>query len=325
MEHAPRVSIVIPVRNRRDLLVRTLDAVEAQTYDGFEVVVVDDGSTDGAGELAAAKRLHGRMVRVVRQEGQGAVRARVAGVAAARGEILAFTDSDCEPMPGWLAAGVAGIDAGADVVHGWIRPERAMLPLERSVDQSGDGLYATANVFYRRTAFDAAGGFDQDAERRWGFRITPRAKGLGFGEDTLLGWRVARAGVSVYEPACEVVHHVFSADLREWLSRGWQMAAFPSLLREVPELKPTFLRRRVLFVTDRRVPVYATFAAGLTRRRPLVFLATGWWAWSRYKETRDTGFPRPRRLALVAQLMAVDAVTSTALVIGSVKARTPAL
>jgi glycosyltransferase involved in cell wall biosynthesis len=322
---APRVSVVIPVFNRRDLMQRTLDALDAQTYDDFEVIVVDDGSTDGVGDLAEATLVHGRPVRVVRQPNRGAVQARITGVAAARGDVLAFTDSDCVPGEHWLAAGVARIDDGADVVHGWIRPERRVQPLERSVDQTDDGLYATANVFYRRDAFEAAGGFDVDAARRWGFRATSRAKGLGFGEDTLLGWHVARVGVSVYEPDCVVTHHVFPADFREWLSRGWSMAAFPALLREVPELKATFLRRGVLFHDDRRVPVYATAAALLTRRR--VFVAAGalWWAWRRYRDTGETGYDRSRRVVIAAQLMAVDAVTATAMTLGSIRNRTVAL
>lgn len=325
MAASPRVSVVVPVHNRRDLLAVVLDALDEQTYDDFEVIVVDDGSSDGAGDLAAMTLVHGRPVRVIRQEQQGAVAARITGVAASEAEILAFTDSDCRPLSDWLSAGIAAIDRGADVVHGVIHPERPVLPLERSVWQENDGLYATANVFYRRSAFDAVGGFDAGAASRWGFRITPRARGLGFGEDTLLGWKVARRGVSIYEESAEVLHHVFHADFREWLSRSWQMGAFPWLLREVPEIKGTFLRRGILFGPRTRVPAYATIGALTTRRPRLVAVAAGWWAWTRFREVRHAPLPWRRRLMLVPMEMATDVVACVSLTAGSVQARTPAL
>src|SRR5690606_2178999 len=162
---APRVSVVVPVRDRRAMLAELLHALAAQTYADAEVIVVDDGSTDGSAEEAER-----RGVRVVRGDGQGAVAARQAGVKAARGEILAFTDSDCVPEPGWLEAGVRAVDAGADVVQGHTRPARRRALLERSLWVDDDGLYETANVFYRRTAFDAAGGFDGSLGDRYGFR-----------------------------------------------------------------------------------------------------------------------------------------------------------
>src|SRR5688500_18796144 len=142
---APAASVIIPVRNRRDLLERTLDALDRQTVADFEVIVVDDGSTDGCGELAAARTVHGRSVRVLDGGGRGAVHARQTGVACSSAGVLAFTDSDCEPEPGWLAAGLERIQAGADLVHGPTMPTRAVLPLERSVSERAGGLFPSCN------------------------------------------------------------------------------------------------------------------------------------------------------------------------------------
>src|SRR5207249_4457641 len=161
------------------------------TFPDFEVIVVDDNSTDGSADEALVDVALGRPVCVVPGTGDGAVAARTLGVRAARGDIIAFTDSDCVPGPAWLAAGVAAIDAGANLVAGVTVPIRPMNPRERSVIvERVDGLYPTCNVFYRRAAFDAAGGFDAEAARRLRFRVGRRARGLGFGEDTLLAWRV---------------------------------------------------------------------------------------------------------------------------------------
>src|SRR5436190_6903506 len=156
----PRVSVIVPVRNRRDLLADLLAGLGQQTYTNFEAIVVDDGSTDGADELAADTTIAGRRVRLLRANGAGAVAARLLGVAESRAEILAFTDSDCVPSPGWLQAGVAAIDRGADMANGLTRPARPVGPLERSVASGEEGLYPTCNMFYRRTAYDDAGAFD---------------------------------------------------------------------------------------------------------------------------------------------------------------------
>ena len=244
----PAVSVVVPVRNRRRLLEELLDALAVQTYEDFEVIVVDDGSEDGAGEMAAGRHIAGRPVRVVPGHGAGAVAARGVGVAASSGAVLAFTDSDCRPHPTWLEVGMACIADGADVVNGQTRPTRPLGPLERSIWSGDEGLYPTCNMFYRRTTFDDLGGFDGAAGTRWGFRVEERARGLGFGEDTLLGWRAHRSGAQVrYVPEARVDHHVFPPDMVESMSRSWMMAAFPALVREVPELRPTLVHRGVLW------------------------------------------------------------------------------
>lgn len=317
-------AVIIPVRNRRDLLARTLDALDQQTHRDFEVVVIDDGSTDGADELAATRRVAGRPVRLLRNTGRGAVAARNTGIAATAAEVLAFTDSDCEPQPGWLAAGLPTLADGADMVHGRTIPARRVWPLERSVGQENDGLFATCNAFYRRDAFDAAGGFDGAAAGRLGFRHDENVKGTGFGEDTLLGWRLVRSGRRVvYQPEAVVVHHVFPPDFGDQLSRAWSLGAFPTLLREVPELRRTLVRQRVLFGPRDRRPVYAT-ALALASRRPGAIVAAGaWWAYTRGREIRPAPvFSRAQKPLVLAEEMLIDAVTAASLVAGSVRART---
>jgi glycosyltransferase involved in cell wall biosynthesis len=320
------VSVIVPVRDRSDLLQTLLHALDVQTFGDFELIIVDDGSVDGSAELAQSAAVVGRPVRVLRQAGVGAVAARQAGAAAAGGEILAFTDSDCTPTPGWLAAGVAAIAAGAAMAHGRTQPARPMRPLERSVGAGEEGLFPTCNVFYRRSVFEAAGGFDQEALRRLGFRVNGRARGLGFGEDTLLGWRVARSGAQVrYVPEALVLHHVFPPDLRDGVSRSWMAAAFPALIAEVPELRRTLVRRRVLFGDRNRVALYATAAAVAARRPRLAALSMACWALTRWRSLRRTPAPLGEQLAALPQEMALDAVTGAALVVGSVRARTIAL
>ncbi len=89
-----RISIVIPVYNSKDYLTECLDSVLEQTYKDIEVILVNDGSTDGSGEICNSYAQKDNRVRVIHQDNQGSVRARRAGVAEATGKYLCFVDSD---------------------------------------------------------------------------------------------------------------------------------------------------------------------------------------------------------------------------------------
>lgn len=98
----PLVSVIIPAYNRADLLPRAMQSVLAQTFADWELIVVDDGSTDGTQEAAA--RFADPRVRVVRHDrNRGLSAARNSGIAHSRGEYVAFLDSDDE----WLEAKLA--------------------------------------------------------------------------------------------------------------------------------------------------------------------------------------------------------------------------
>jgi glycosyltransferase involved in cell wall biosynthesis len=326
-EPSPRASVVVPVRDRRDLLRELLDALARQTYRDFEVVIVDDGSADGSGDEAKAiAASQGLRLRVERTAGVGAVEARRIGVAASRGSVLAFTDSDCAPDPVWLAEGVAAIDAGADLVVGPTVPAGPVRALERSVEaRSDDGLCATCNVFYRRAAYEDAGGFSE-AGRTLGFRWTSRAKELGFGEDTILAWRIRRSGRYSFVPGAVVRHAVLQPKIREILWRTWVAGAFPALIKSVPELRRTLVVGRIWLGSPRRAPVYTLIVgAALPWRVWLAPVAGAWWLFERARAARRSAGSRPRRLVAIPVEMASDVLTAAALVGGSIRSRTVVL
>src|SRR5579864_2473726 len=90
------ISAVIPAFNRRNHVSRAIDSALAQTVPVDEILVIDDGSTDGTAELVESR--YGNRVRVVRQANSGVAGARRRGIQEARGEWIAFLDSDDE----WL-------------------------------------------------------------------------------------------------------------------------------------------------------------------------------------------------------------------------------
>lgn len=321
---APVVSVIVPTRNRAASLRRLLDAIASQSLADFELIVVDDGSSDTTPSVLC--ELSDARVRSLRTEGVGAVQARCIGVADATGQILAFTDDDCVPDADWLRRGVDAITAGADVVQGRTEPERPATALERTLSHSAtDGLFPTCNVFYRRSAYDRQGGFDRFAKDRLGFRPDDRARRLGFGEDTLLGWAVARAGTAAAAPEALVRHEVVRPPLADLFSRAWMAGAFPRLVREVPELRETLVTKRfVLGRADARLGVYGT-AVALLASTPLGIAAAAWWVLARARRIRSRPGALTDRVAGLPVQLALDVTTSVALVIGSVRARTPLL
>ncbi|MBU4233654.1 MAG: glycosyltransferase family 2 protein [Proteobacteria bacterium] len=120
---APLVSVIIPTYNRADLVRQALASVKAQTYRDFEIVVVDDGGTDGTYEVLSADR-DLRVLRHPRRRGVAA--ARNLGVAAARGEWLAFLDSDDLWLPDKLARQILLLEAQPELLicqtdETWVR------------------------------------------------------------------------------------------------------------------------------------------------------------------------------------------------------------
>ncbi len=317
---APAVSVVVPVCDRAEMLRGLLEALRTQTFTDHEVVIVDDASSDeSAGVADAAAADDPRVVVIRRDQRGGAVAARRDGVAAASGPVLAFTDSDCVPLPEWLETGLREISAGAHLVQGLTRPTGPVRPLERSVwAEREDGLYPTCNVFYDRTAFDDAGGFRTDGANLLGFRVDSRARGLGFGEDTLLGWRVRDEGPTTFAADAIVEHRVLPFDGAATISRAWQAGAFAALVSEVPSLRSTLLVRRVLLGRRGQAGLLGAVVAVALRRPLLASVAAAWWVriHARRVDRSDPDWWRQ-----LAWLLGIDLVTEAALVAGSVRAR----
>lgn len=103
----PEVSIILPTYNRADTVTRAINSVFNQTFKDWELVVVDDGSTDSTSQLDFADP----RIRVIRQHNQGVAVARNSGISASRGHLIAFLDSDDEWLPHFLELSVCFLRA----------------------------------------------------------------------------------------------------------------------------------------------------------------------------------------------------------------------
>jgi glycosyltransferase involved in cell wall biosynthesis len=317
------VSVIVPTYNRASTLPALLEALAEQDWpaDRFEVIVVDDASTDDTATVIAAQRawvpyrLH-----YYRKDHDGPAAARNHGVARARGRVLAFTDSDCVPQPGWLSSGVRDLAGGAAIVCGPITPmgrrflEAQMAPVSRD-----DGVYPTANLLVRRSAFERAGGFDE------GFGVYPWG-GLMGGEDTDLAWRIKRSGQrAVFSLGAAVGHQATPISLRAWLLRPAHYQTVPTLVRRIPELRDTHLWGRYFAGRDHlffQIFWLALLGSAVTRRWLILAATLPWlWlvvpgAWVRVRKGRPD-------LALGFLLLSLYryAAETVVLAIGSVRAR----
>jgi glycosyltransferase involved in cell wall biosynthesis len=232
----PFVSVVVPVLDRAGMIGTLLDSLAAQWYpaDRHEILVVDNGSTDGT--QGVVERYPVTLLSETSRRSSYAARNR--GIAAGRGELVAFIDSDCVADPGWLAALVEGSDdptygafAGEVVAFApSSRPERFLA--RRRVAQHASMLrhpylpcVTTSNVAYRRAALDRIGAFDAE---------------LRSGGDVDLAWRMQEQTPYriAYRPAAIVAHRNRSTVPAMWRQQQLYGEGIAALERR----HPTFYR-----------------------------------------------------------------------------------
>jgi GT2 family glycosyltransferase len=236
----PAIATIVATHDRHDMLEAALASLAAQSLDGsaFEVVVVDN-SPDQAAAAEVARRHEGRPnLRYLLEPRPGLSNARNVGAAAARAPLLHYMDDDAEAHPDLLARLIEAFEAlGADAVGGRVTPvfpgprpawlDDSLLGYLTVVDWGGElrlcaegEWLAGANIAFRRTALEAAGGFSRSLGRIGGAGV------LLSNEETELLARIGRAGGRIaYAPAAEVRHHIDPARLDPgWFRRriAWQ-------------------------------------------------------------------------------------------------------
>lgn len=200
---AIQYSVIIPAFNARHTLGACLAALQQQTVpqDEMEIIVIDDGSRDGTGQLA--KEMGATVLRQARNSGQAA--ARNIGIRLAQGKIICFTDADCIPQTDWVAQITAPLheDSRISAVKGvYFTRQRELIArfVQLEYEDKYDKLrhfprisfVDTYSAAYRRAVLLQVGGFDER------FPVA---------EDRELSYRVAAAGYEmVFQPAAKVCH-----------------------------------------------------------------------------------------------------------------------
>jgi len=196
----PIVSVIVPHYNDLKGLDSCLAALCRQTYpaEQFEIIVGDNNSPQG--EAAISRVIAGRARLTVVLE-KGAAPARNGAIALARGDILAFTDSDCLPEPDWLAEGVAAL-SDCDFAGGRMKvlvPNRAAVTPTEAFELvfafnnenyvKHKAFTVTANQFSPRVLFDQIGGFRTGVseDQEWSLRARDAGYRIGYAPAAVVG------------------------------------------------------------------------------------------------------------------------------------------
>jgi len=340
-ERSIAVTVLIATHNRASRLRETLEALLAQQTPaglGWEVLVVDNGSTDDTLEVfrTMSMRAQGRL-RYLSEPRLGKSRALNAGIAVARGAVIALTDDDVSPAVDWVATAAVVLDKwGVDGAGGRIRPRWEAEPpswllesprlLEYLAIMDCDrpammpipaGSYPQvwgANMVYRRAALQALRGFDT--------RLGPVGGRRFCNEDVDIVRRMLQSGRAVaYDPRLTVFHRIPRARLRRAYFRRvmWDMGEGEALAAAEPPGGPRILgipRWRIRFMA--RMAVHSTVRT--FARRPdafyemLDFVYAAGVAWGQLKRT--VGERRARTAIAGGPERAVNAVA------GAVDSRT---
>ena len=189
MSEAIRFSVVIPVKNDEGNIFKCLSSLVHLSYpsEQFEVIVVDNGSTDGT--LAVVEGFRSSLPLCILVRPNIYISAlRNAGVLVARGEWIAFLDSDCETKPDWLLEAQKAISEGIVGVFGSfyvIPPGSSWIARtwygEREWKPKGEISYLPAgNLFIKKQNFEALGGFNANIQTNEDFELCERARHAGF-------------------------------------------------------------------------------------------------------------------------------------------------
>ena len=249
------VSVIIPVYNNSDGLKKVLESLVQQNFPNneFQIIIADNGSSDGS--LDVAKEYRGNYPQlvnyVIEDKIQSSYAARNKGIGVAKGQVLAFTDSDCIPAKDWLRNGFLSMDdSGASMVAGriemtykdsapniWEYIDTGKLNQRSYVENAGFG--ATANLFVRRNIFSKYGLFRND---------------LQSGGDYEFGRRLTKMGEELVYVSNAVVYHPARASFKTRLEKTRRVAKGQKQLAAMGLVEHTTLSWRNLIPIVRCPP-----------------------------------------------------------------------
>ena len=307
----PHVTVVVTVKDRRERMLRCVDAVLAQDHPSFEFVVVDnesrDGSYEAVQERAAGARVPMRVERAVGSIGT----VHNVGARLAQGEIIAFTDSDCIPTPGWLSAGTRPFAAnpGVGIVQGRTVPEPGVQrgPWHLTIEvPEFSGRYEGCNLFVRAEAFAESDGFLESVRHFW--------------SDTVLGRGIVRRGWLTGFAPDALVHHDVTHPGMAWYvrNRALRYGDLAAAVKADPTMRDDVLWNRWFLRPESAATALAAGGLLAARRRPTLALMAA----APYLALRGPQGLTPGDVKATAEKAVVDAAILADMVRGSVRNRT---
>ncbi len=229
------ISVVIPIYNAEKTILRCLDSISLQTFREFELILVNNNSTDNSVRLIQdfISGNRGLSISLIHEPKQGSCAARNRGAKAAKGKIIVNTDPDCiadknwlkdilsafdtPPLPPFTKGGTWGIGGVAGNIYGYnpqniIEKFLSLFTLRGLGEQKifdgynlFTGGFATANLAVRKDVFEKIGGFDEDINI--------------FGEDHDLCARIYKAGYTIKTVPNAVIYHIHRGDLKGFIKQ----------------------------------------------------------------------------------------------------------
>ncbi|MHA1652133.1 MAG: glycosyltransferase [Candidatus Helarchaeota archaeon] len=195
MDRYPPISIIVPIRNRKDMVPRLINSLLNVDYPTFEIIMVDDASTDGTPELI--EKFPVKLIKL--HQSLGPASARNTGIRHAKYTIIALTDSDCMVSPNWLKE-LSPFLKDYDIVGGYVKfrdyAEHRITPLSHLTSKteirinSDINFINTSNMLFAKSLWQSLGGFRN-------YRL----------EDVDFTWRALKAGFRVYYIPKGIVIH----------------------------------------------------------------------------------------------------------------------
>lgn len=314
----PRVSVAVSTYQRAAMLARLFEGLSRQTIptEEFEVVIVDNGSAPETAEmirkLAPSSGLKLHALRI--ETNRGPTPARNLAWLEARAPLIAFTDDDCAPAPGWLEHGLRAMLANDAVIVGRTMPDPDLPigPFSRTIRVNDVNWLPTCNVFYRRDDLEAVGGFDETF-------LEPG------GEDTDLAFRVRNERGRDFAFAHEalVYHDVRPSRFVDAAKESFRWTGAPRFFRLHPDGRSR-LHRGLFWKPSHPKVILAAVGLALAVLDRRALLLTLPWLYYRTRVRKPQG-PRRRMPAALPGTFVVDLFETIAMIRGSIRHRTPIL
>jgi glycosyltransferase involved in cell wall biosynthesis len=266
-EKSPELSVIVPSYNSSRTILRCLRALLSQDTKIAHEIIVVDSSDDGTGDLIASHSPEIKVIRMAQRTLAGA--ARNHGIEAARGKVLAFTDSDCEVEPSWLSKiWQAHRDPGCAAVGGAVLNGLPLNPVAwscyllefseqlPSFPKRYVSLLATCNISFKRYVFERYGSFSPH---------------LSASEDMAFAWSLANAGERLlFDPTIRV-RHIFRSEFKAFIRHQLWLGEWSARARSKIDLPHAWAAEHPLRWLVPMVRL-ARIEGRLARRDPLNFI-----------------------------------------------------